>query len=70
MRDLLQTMWLRLFILAASRMGFRFIFPYEKEMVVHVAVSESALLSSMRDYIEEHEAEAKQRKDKALNLNP
>ena len=59
MRDLLQTMWLRLFILAAGRMGFRFIFPYEKELV----------LSSMRDYIEEHEAEAKQRKDKALNLN-
>ena len=66
MKDLIQTMWLRLFVLAALRMGFRLTSPYEKDMVIHVAASESALLSSMRDYIAEHEAEAERRRKKAF----
>ena len=66
MKDLIQTMWLRLFVFAAGKMGFRFLFPYEKDMVIHVAISETALLSSMRDYIDEHEAEAEQRRKKAF----
>jgi len=66
MRDLIQTMWLRLFVLAAGKMGFRLISPYEKDMVVHVAISESALLSSMRDYIAEYEVDMEQRRKKAF----
>jgi len=66
MRDFIQTMWLRLFVLAAGKMGFRFLFPYEKDMVIHVAISETALLSSMREFIDAHEAEAEQRRKKAF----
>jgi len=62
----MQTMWLRLFVFAAGRMGFRLIIPYDKELVVHVSISETALLSSMRDYIDEHEAEMEQRRKKAF----
>ena len=63
---MIQTMWLRLFVFAASKMGFRLIVPYDEDLVVHVAISEAALLASMRNYIEEYEAEAKRRKKKAL----
>jgi hypothetical protein len=47
-------------------MGFRLIFPYDKDMVVHLATSQEALLASMRDYIEDHEAETKRLKKEAL----
>tara|TARA_R110002020_G_scaffold349718_1_gene563229 strand:- start:48 stop:353 length:306 start_codon:yes stop_codon:yes gene_type:complete len=59
-------MWLRLFVLATRKMGFRYILPYEDDMVVHVAISEAALLASMRDYIEEHEAEQAEKKREAF----
>jgi|MDSW01.1.fsa_nt_gb hypothetical protein len=66
MRDLIQTMWLRLFVLAASKMGFRYIIPYDEDMVVHVAESETALLASCRDYVAAHEAEQAERKREAF----
>ena len=59
-------MWLRLFVLATRKMGFRYLLPYEDDMVIHVAISEAALLSSMRDYIEEHEAEQAEKKREAF----
>jgi hypothetical protein len=66
MKNIIETMWLRIFIFAAGKMGFRLIFPYDKDMVVHLATSQEALLASMRDYIEDHEAETKRLKKEAL----
>ena len=59
-------MWLRLFVFAAGKMGFRLISPYDKDMVIHLATSQEALLASMRDYIEDYEAETKRLKKEAL----
>ena len=66
MKNIIETMWLRIFIFAAGKMGFRLIFPYDKDMVIHLATSREALLASMRDYIEDYEAETKRLKKEAL----
>ena len=66
MRNLLHTLWVRMFVFAAIRLGYSLIIPKDDDTVIHIATSEAALLTSMRLYIEEYEAEASSRKKEAL----
>ena len=66
MRNLLHTLWVRMFVFATVRLGYRLIVPKDDETVIYIATSETALITSMREFIEEYEAEAQHRKKEAL----
>ena len=57
-----------MFVFAAIRLGYSLIIPKDDDTVIHIATSEAALLTSMRLYIEEYEAEASSRKEEALAI--
>ena len=53
---------------ATVRLGYRLIVPKDDATVIYIATSETALITSMREFIEEYEAEAQHRKKEALEL--